>query len=226
MEAWGFLLWSCHAGSLKASVVYWQSARLKKEKYGVESSKWTHWELAMVANRDGITTSISPSTVGRILAEANIKPHRSKYWEFPNIEDKVAFSEKTVEICELYHNSEKELQNHTHTVSVDEKTGMQALSRINPDKEALPGKVAKLEFEYKRHGTQALIPSFEVGTGKIDWIIVAHASKDGRIGLAVGPIFSYYEFPWPMRDRLTDEKWRNQVIDQVDRPDWIASFIS
>ena len=39
--------------------------------------------------------------------------------------------------------------------------------RINPDKNALPGSIAKLEFEYKRHSTQALIPSFEVGTGKI-----------------------------------------------------------
>ena len=48
----------------------------------------------------------------------------------------------------------------------------------------------------------------EVATGKIDWVIVAHASKDGHIGLAVGPIFSYYEFPHPMSDRLTDEKWR------------------
>jgi len=70
-------------------------------------------------------------------------------------------------ICELYLNSEKELKNRTHTVSVDEKTGIQALSRINPDKDAIPGKIAKLEFEYKRHGTQALIPSFEIGTGKI-----------------------------------------------------------
>lgn len=139
----------------------------KPRKYGIESSKWTHWELAMVANRDGITKSISPSTVGRILAEANIKPHRSKYWEFPNIEDKAAFSKRAAEICELYYNSEKELKNRTHTVSVDEKTGMQALSRINPDKNAIPGKIAKLEFEYKRHGTQALIPSFEIGTGKI-----------------------------------------------------------
>ena len=139
----------------------------KPRKYGIESSKWTHWELAMVANRNGITKSISPSTVGRILTEANIKPHRSKYWEFPNIEDKAAFCEKTAEICELYHNSVRELENRTHTVSVDEKTGMQALSRINPDKGAIPGKIAKLEFEYKRHGTQALIPSFEIGTGKI-----------------------------------------------------------
>ena len=68
--------------------------------------------------------------------------------------------------------------------------------------------------------------ALEVGTGKIDWVIVAHASKDGRIGLAVGPMFSYYEFPWPMKDRLTDEKWRNEVINKVERPDWIASFIS
>jgi len=66
----------------------------------------------------------------------------------------------------------------------------------------------------------------EVGTGKIDWVIVAHASKDGRIGIAVGPMFSYYEFPWPMKDRLTDEKWRSEVINTVERPDWIASFIS
>ncbi|MBW2970953.1 DUF3160 domain-containing protein, partial [Candidatus Woesearchaeota archaeon] len=65
----------------------------------------------------------------------------------------------------------------------------------------------------------------EVGTGKIDWVVVAHASKDGRIGLAVGPMFSYYEFPWPMKDRLTDEKWRDEVIDQTERPDWIAEFI-
>ena len=66
----------------------------------------------------------------------------------------------------------------------------------------------------------------EVGTGIIDWIVVAHKSKDGRIGLAVGPIFSYYEFPWPMNDRLTDEKWRDEVIDKVERPKWIQSIIS
>lgn len=70
-----------------------------------------------------------------------------------------------MDVC--LQNSRRELKNRTHTVSVDEKTGIQALSRINPDKDAIPGKIAKLEFEYKRHGTQALIPSFEIGTGKI-----------------------------------------------------------
>jgi hypothetical protein len=61
----------------------------------------------------------------------------------------------------------------------------------------------------------------EVGTGKIDWIIVAHKSKDGSIGLAVGPIFSYYEFPWAMKDRLTDQKWRAEVIEDIRKPEWL-----
>ena len=136
-------------------------------KYAVEADKWTYRELAMVANRDGITTAISGSTVGRILKEADIKPHRSKYWEFPNIEDIDKFNERVAEINSIYRSSSENLKNNIHTVSVDEKTGIQALERINPDKNALPGSIAKLEFEYERHGTQALIPSFEVGTGRI-----------------------------------------------------------
>jgi len=60
----------------------------------------------------------------------------------------------------------------------------------------------------------------EVGTGKVDWLLVAHKSKDGRIGIALGPMFSYYEFAWPMSDRLTDEKWRGEVLDRIERPIW------
>ncbi len=58
----------------------------------------------------------------------------------------------------------------------------------------------------------------EVGTGKTDWLLVAHKAKDGRIGIAIGPMFSYYEFAWPMSDRLTDEKWRSEVLDKMERP--------
>ena len=148
----------------------------KPGKYNVISDKWTHRELATAADIAGITGSISRSTVGRILAEADIKPHRSKYWEFPNIEDMEVFKERVSEICSVYKNAVENLENNIHTVSVDEKTGIQALERINPDKDALPGEMAKLEFEYARHGTQALIPSFEVGTGKI----IAHHIGDTR----------------------------------------------
>lgn len=54
-----------------------------------------------------------------------------------------------------------------HLISTDEKTGIQALERIHPDRAASPGKPELREFEYERHGTQALIANFEVATGQL-----------------------------------------------------------
>jgi hypothetical protein len=51
--------------------------------------------------------------------------------------------------------------------SSDEKTGIQALEHKHALLEMKCGLVERLEFEYIRHGTQALIASFEVGTGKV-----------------------------------------------------------
>jgi len=55
----------------------------------------------------------------------------------------------------------------THTVSVDEMTGIQALERIAPTKRMKPGQEERREFEYQRHGTQCLIGNFEVATGEV-----------------------------------------------------------
>ena len=52
-------------------------------------------------------------------------------------------------------------------MSVDEKTGMQALEPIHASKPARPGLVERIEFEYHRHGTLCLIANFEVATGKV-----------------------------------------------------------
>ncbi len=46
-------------------------------------------------------------------------------------------------------------------------TGIQALERIAPTKPMKPGQVERVEFEYKRHGTQCLIGNFEVTTGQV-----------------------------------------------------------
>jgi transposase len=59
------------------------------------------------------------------------------------------------------------LEGGVHLVSTDEKTGIQALERVHPDQPASPGKLERREFEYRRHGTQALIASFEVATGQL-----------------------------------------------------------
>lgn len=52
-------------------------------------------------------------------------------------------------------------------MSTDEKTGIQALEREHPTLPMKPGLVERREFEYIRHGTQALIANFEVATGKL-----------------------------------------------------------
>ena len=46
-------------------------------------------------------------------------------------------------------------------------TGIQALERRSPNKQMKPGQPLKREFEYVRHGTQTLIASFDVSSGKI-----------------------------------------------------------
>lgn len=52
-------------------------------------------------------------------------------------------------------------------ISTDEKTGMQALERLHATKPVRPGLVERVEFEYVRHGTLALIANFDVVTGKV-----------------------------------------------------------
>lgn len=54
-----------------------------------------------------------------------------------------------------------------HLVSTDEKTGIQATERTHESRPMIKGKVELREFEYIRHGTQALIASFAVATGQI-----------------------------------------------------------
>jgi hypothetical protein len=50
---------------------------------------------------------------------------------------------------------------------MDEMTGIQALERCAPDQAMRPGQRERQEFEYSRHGTQTLIASFDVATGRI-----------------------------------------------------------
>ena len=50
-------------------------------------------------------------------------------------------------------------------------TGIQALERAAPGLPMKPGKVERCEFEYRRHGTQALIAAFDVAIGKVAGVV-------------------------------------------------------
>lgn len=53
------------------------------EKYGRPISHWTPRELADELMKQKIVLSISQRHVGRLLAEADLKPHQSGYWLHP-----------------------------------------------------------------------------------------------------------------------------------------------
>jgi hypothetical protein len=48
----------------------------------------------------------------------------------------------------------------------------------------------------------------EEGVGYVDMVVVAYKLPDGRILMGAGPVMTYYEFEYPMSERLTDESWR------------------
>jgi len=67
----------------------------------------------------------------------------------------------------------------------------------------------------------------EEGVGYVDLIVVAYKVPDGRILVGAGPVMTYYEFKQPMSDRLTDEKWREILLQNPPKmPEWTTSFIS
>lgn len=76
----------------------------------------------------------------------------------------------------------------------------------------------------------------EVATGNPAVIYVA-VPVDGKIRIARGSVYSFYEFIQPMGDRLTDSAWRKMMgieIDDysnpdkdrvdVDHPDWVMKY--
>jgi len=67
----------------------------------------------------------------------------------------------------------------------------------------------------------------EVGTGKISEIYVV-VPIDGKLRIAKGGVYSYYEFTWPMSDRLTDKKWREMLSASPapKLPTWTSTFVA
>lgn len=82
-------------------------------------------------------------------------------------------------------------------VSTDEKTGMQALERAHPTKPMKPGLPEYREFEYVRHGTQCLIASFEVATGRlIAPSIGPTRTKEDFLAHVQGVVATAPQAPW------------------------------
>lgn len=99
-----------------------------------------------------------------------IRPWLVRYWlhSSEKVDSPETFAEKVNEICAVYQKAEANREAGGHTISVDEMTGIQALEHKYPDKPVAPGKTARMEFEYIRHGTTSLIGFFDVATGRME----------------------------------------------------------
>jgi len=105
-------------------------------------------------------TGISVTTIQRIWAEANLKPHRIETFKFSTDPDLVA---KVRDVVGLYLDPPE----RAIVLSVDEKTQIQALDRTAPMLPMKPGQVERHTHDYRRNGTTQLFAALEVATGKV-----------------------------------------------------------
>lgn len=125
----------------------------------VGRSCWGHHALrAELAATTGVT--LSASEIGRILRNAQLRPHRMRLWlHSPDPE----FRAKAARVCRLYTSPPP----GATVLCVDEKTQIQALRRRFPSRWPAPGEPGRYEFEYRRGGVLALIGAFNVATGEV-----------------------------------------------------------
>ena len=116
----------------------------------------THWSRALMAEAMGI----SPSSVGRIWAEAGLKPHLTKGFKVSN---DPMFEEKVTEIVGLYLDP----PDRAVVLCVDEKSQIQALDRTQPGLPLKKGRAATMTHDYKRHGTTTLFAALDVKSGMV-----------------------------------------------------------
>lgn len=103
---------------------------------------------------------ISSASLQRVLASLDLKPHQCESW----LESRdPEFEAKQTQIVGLYLSPPE----NALVISVDEKTGIQALGRPEPPKPLRPGQPEKIDAHYKRNGTQSLLAALLVHEGKV-----------------------------------------------------------
>jgi len=116
----------------------------------------THWSCRKLASR----FHVSKDTIQRILAQADVRPHRLERYMASDDPD---FETKAADVIGLYLTPPQ----HAAVFCVDEKTAIQALDRLDPVLPLSPGRMERHGFEYRRNGTLSLYAALDVKTGKV-----------------------------------------------------------
>lgn len=131
--------------------------------YGLHVTRWDCRTLQQVVVEPAGVDSIHYTTVARILAAADLQPHRSRYWKTATLDEE--FVSLAAQLLWCY---ERVLWLHERgevVICVDEKPNIQALSRCEPTRLVSPGQIARREFDYKRHGAVNFLVALNVFDG-------------------------------------------------------------
>jgi hypothetical protein len=98
-----------------------------------------------------------------------LRPHKVRPWlNSPDRQEKPEeFTQRCAAVGQAYLAAPALAQQDVHTLSTDEKSGIQAIERDAPALPMRPGLAEKQEFNYDRHGTLCLTANLDVASGKI-----------------------------------------------------------
>lgn len=116
----------------------------------------THWTSRTLAKK----FRIGRSSVQRILVAHDLQPHHVRSFKFSKDPD---FASKLRDVVGLYMNPPV----NAIVLSVDEKSGVQALDRTAPLLPLRPGLPAAQTHDYRRHGTTTLFAALNTLTGHV-----------------------------------------------------------
>ena len=130
-------------------------------KLGLPLSRFSRAELRRHVLSAGIVAEISGVTIWRWLREDAIRPWTHRSWIFPRDPE---FAEKAGPVLDLYHRrwKGKPLGPRDFVLSADEKTQIHIRSRRHPITPPASGRSARVESDYKRHGTCAYLAAWDV----------------------------------------------------------------
>jgi transposase len=116
----------------------------------------THWSTRAMAKQAGV----GQATISRIWSAHQIKPHLVRTFKLSKDRH---FTEKLRDVVGLYLNPPE----HALVLSVDEKSGIEALDRSQPGLPLKKGRCGTMTYDYKRHGTTTLFAALNVLEGKV-----------------------------------------------------------
>lgn len=135
------------------------------QSVGRELTHWSQRSLAQAAVEAEYTEHIDHRTVGAILREADLQPHRFRYWKTTVWDDEAVA--RALKILWYYERTESLWQRGEVLIGVDEKPNIQVLERAAPKQPMRPGQSERQEFEYIRHDTVNLLAGLVLYTGRM-----------------------------------------------------------